>query len=1098
LVIGFATSHYKTREPSRPPEMCNRVFIAVVVIGCLGVPAAGQFNTGEIAGRVTDASGAVVPGVAVVATHAATGFQSERLTDESGSFFLPSLPIGDYVVSAQAQGFQRATASVTVAIGQTLSLSLELQVGDAEETIVINESAPLLQRDDAEISDVIDNATVLQTPLNGRQFLQLAQLTDGVVIPPGGTRGAALQQAGPLPNVGGQRSGHNIYLLDGVKVTDELFNNLVINPSIDSIQEFKIQKSLYAAEFGGKSSALINVATKSGGNRAHGSLYGFARNDRFDAHNYFDDPERPVPPLRQNQFGFSLGGPIRRNRTFFFTSYEGQRARRSITRTFSVPTMATRAGDFSGDDPVCNPFAGAAGSCSPFPNNQVPVDSVAAELLKHLPEPTATGSVQNLTAVEREIRDLDQFSVRLDHRFTDRDNFFARFSTFDGEETQPFGTSVLNEDLVPGFGRLLTTKNRNLAIGHFRSFGTRLVNEFRFGWLDVSGGQVSQNRGIDFASEAGLMGTTDVLQDMGFPQVSTSGQFNTFGDPTSFFSRDNAHVEFFDNVLIDRGKHRIKFGVYFFRLQFRPENPESARGAFTYTGQWTRNPLADLVLGYPTSAQVGLGRGAQDSRTSWLHGYVQDDWQASSNLTLNVGFRYEINQHMRETENRLSSVDVFAPGGRFVIASDGEGRISNEAQERLPSLPIPWVTSNEIGWDRSLLRPGYNRYAPRFGLAWRPRGQDKTVLRAGYGIFLNQWAYSVQTALTRNLPFFQLKRIDAPSDVLVPTLKTASILTSDASGTIGGSVMDYNYRTEYTQTWSAGIQHEIAHDTVIEAFYMGSRTTGADNSTIRNVPEPGPGPIDMRRPVTALGAVRAIRFDGNSLYQALTLKAQRRFARGLSFLTSYTLSRSTDDASSPGATAFEANVPQNVRDIRAEWALSSFNHTHLFSGSATYRPDFLDFAGGWKQAVAGDWSVSGVARMVSGAPFTVNLGVDRANIGSGPAQRPDVLGDPNLSSGRTPDRWFNVEAFSMPVAFTFGNSGRNNVTAPGLAAVDFSARKHWPIKESAVLAFSWDIFNLFNRANFDVPSRIAFTPNFGRIFSASNAREMQFGLRLEF
>ena len=212
---------------------------------------------------------------------------------------------------------------------------------------------------------------------------------------------------------------------------------------------------------------------------------------------------------------------------------------------------------------------------------------------------------------------------------------------------------------------------------------------------------------------------------------------------------------------------------------------------------------------------------------------------------------------MRETENRLSSIDVFAPGGRFVIASDGEGRISNEAQERLPLLPIPWVTSNEIDWDRSLLRPGYNRYAPRFGLAWRPRGQDKTVLRVGYGIFLNQWAYSVQTALTRNLPFFELKRIDVPSDVLVPTLKTASILTSDATGTIGGSVMDYNYRTEYTQTWSAGIQHQIAHDTVIEAFYMGSRTTGADNSTIRNVPEPDPGPIDMRRPVTALGAVRA-------------------------------------------------------------------------------------------------------------------------------------------------------------------------------------------------------------------------------------------------
>lgn len=1078
--------------------MANKGLIVFILFGCLGIPAAGQFNTGEIAGKVTDASGAVVPDVVVTANHSATGFHAERRSDGSGNFFLPSLPIGDYSVSAQAQGFQRATADVSVAIGQTLNVTLKLEVGDAQETIVITEPAPLLQAEDAEISDVIDNQTVLQMPLNGRQFLLLAQLTDGVVIPPGGTRGEALQQAGPLPNVGGQRSGHNIYLLDGVKVTDELFNNLVINPSIDSIEEFKIQKSLYSAEFGGKASALINVATKSGGNRVHGSAFGFMRDDGFDARNYFDDPDRPVPPLRQQQFGASLGGPIVQNRTFFFASYEGQRTKRSLTRTFSVPTLAMRAGDFSGGDPVCNPFAGPRDACIPFANNQVPVDLVAQRLFEHLPEPNALGSVQNLTSVEREVRDLDQFSLRLDHRFTDADTFFARFSTFDGDETQPFGTSVLNEDLVPGFGRFLATKSRNLAVSHTRSFGARLLNEFRFGWLSVSGGQASQNQGVDFASGAGLMGVTQVRQDMGFPQISTSGQFSTFGDPTTFVSRDNEHVEFFDNVLIDRGAHRIKFGVYYFRLQFRPESPDVARGSFAYTGQWTGNPLADLLLGYPTSAQVGLGRGAQDSRTSWLHSYVQDDWQVTRNLTFNMGFRYEINQHMRETQNRLSSVDLFTGGGRIVIASDDEGRIAEEAQGLLPLLPVPWVTSEAAGWDRSLTRPGYNRYAPRVGLAWRPGGTDRTVLRAGYGIFLNQWAYSVQTAFTRNLPFFLLKRIDVPSDQSLPALKTATILTSDATGAIGGSIMDYDYRTEYTQTWSAGIQHEIARDTVVEAFYMGSRTAGADNATIRNVPLPGPGRIDARRPVSALGAVSAIRFDGNSLYQALTVKAQRRFARGLSFLTNYTLSRSTDDASSPGATAFEANVPQNVRDLRAEWALSSYNHTHLFAGSATYRPDYLDFAGGWKQALAGNWSMSGIVRAESGAPFTVNLGTDRANIGSGPAQRPDVTGDPNLDSGRTPERWFNTDAFSLPQAFTFGNSGRNSVTAPGAATVDFSARKSWPLKEPASVTFSWDVFNLFNRANFDVPGRIAFTPNFGRIFSARNAREMQFGLRLEF
>lgn len=1078
--------------------MPNKGLIAVILLGCLGIPAAGQFNTGEIAGRVTDASGAVMPGVAVTATHAATGFHSERRTDAGGTFFLPSLPIGDYSIAAQMQGFRRTTADVTVAIGQTLNVTLKLEVGDAQETIVVTEAAPLLQAEDAEISDVIDNGTVLQMPLNGRQFLLLAQLADGVVIPPGGTRGEALQQAGPLPNVGGQRSGHNIYLLDGVKVTDELFNNLVISPSIDSIQEFKIQKSQYAAEFGGKASALINVATKAGGNRVHGSAFGFVRDESFDARNYFDNPSRPIPPLSQQQFGASLGGPIVQNKTFFFASYEGQRVRRSLTKTFSVPTMAMRAGDFSGQNPICNPFAGAPGTCAPFTNNQVPVDAVAARLFERLPEPNGPGSVQNLTSVEREVRDLDSFSLRLDHRFSDADTFFARFSTFDGDETQPFGTSILNESLVPGFGRFLGTKSRNLAVSHTRSFGARLLNEFRFGWLSVSGGQSSQNQGVNFASEAGLLGVTDVLQDMGYPQISTSGQFSTFGDPTTFVSRDNDHIEFFDNVLIDRGAHRIKLGAYYFRLKFRPESPDVARGSFAYTGQWTGNPLADLLLGYPTSAQVGLGRGAQDSRTSWLHSYLQDDWRVTSNLTINMGFRYEINQHMRETQNRLSSIDLFTPGGAFVIASDDEGNISGEAQGLLPLLPVPWVTSDAHGWDRSLLQPGYNRYAPRFGLAWRPGGQNRTVLRAGYGIFLNQWAYSVQTAFTKNLPFFLLKRIDVPSDQAVPTLNTATILTSNATGAIGGSIMDYDYRTEYTQTWSAGIQHEVTRDTVVEAFYMGSRTAGADNATVRNVPLPGPGPIQARRPVSALGGVNAIRFDGNSLYQALIVKAQRRFTRGLSFLINYTLSHSVDDASSPGPTAFEANLPQNVYDIREEWALSSFNHTHLLAGSATYRPDYFDVAGGWKQALGGNWSLSGIVRAESGAPFTPNLGTDRANIGSGPAQRPNVSGDPNLSSGKTPERWFNTDAFSLPEPFTFGNAGRNSITAPGAAVVDFSARKQWPVKESVNVAFSWDVFNLFNRANFDVPGRIAFTPSFGRIFSAKNAREMQFGLRLEF
>ncbi len=317
---------------------------------------AAQTNTGEISGVVRDSQGGVLPGTTIVAEHVESRTRVERVTDQQGRYFLPSLRVGTYLLTVELTGFRRVLRSgVIVQLGQTLTLDFTLEVGGLTEEIRVTGDVPLLQATNAEISDVIENRQVVQIPLNGRNFLALAQLSDAVVIPPGGTRGDALQQAGPLPNVGGQRSGHNIYLLDGVKVTDELFNNLVINPSVESIQEFKIQKSQYPAEFGGKASALINVATRAGANTFHGSLFEFLRHDKFDARNYFDPRDQPIPPLRQNQFGGALGGPFVRDRSFFFFSYEGQRVRRSLTKTFSVPTQAVRSGDFSGFAQICDP-----------------------------------------------------------------------------------------------------------------------------------------------------------------------------------------------------------------------------------------------------------------------------------------------------------------------------------------------------------------------------------------------------------------------------------------------------------------------------------------------------------------------------------------------------------------------------------------------------------------------------------------------------------------------------------------------------------------------------------------------------------------------
>jgi hypothetical protein len=463
------------------------------------------------------------------------------------------------------------------------------------------------------------------------------------------------------------------------------------------------------------------------------------------------------------------------------------------------------------------------------------------------------------------------------------------------------------------------------------------------------------NRGNTFAQDVGLLGVTSDPRDTGFPQMSTGGLYSTFGDPTVFTTRDNQHFELFENITLDRGAHRVKFGAYYFHLQLRPEQPDNARGAFTYTGQFTGNAFADFLLGYPTSAVSGIGRGDENGRTNWLHLYAQDDWQARDNLTFNLGLRYEFNQHMYDTSNRLSSIDLEA--GRFVIASDDDGTIDSSASDLIDEIPIPYVTSASAGWGRGLLDPSTVRLAPRAGFALAVN-DARAVIRGGYGIFLNQWAYSVQTAFARNLPFFFTKQIDVPSDVRVPMLQTRDMLTSSATGTVGGSIMDYAYNVEYSQTWSGGLQYQLRPALMAEVSYMGTWTLGADNATIRNVPEPGPGPIQARRPIPELSRINAIRFDGKSIYHALTLKLERRLANRFAYNVSYTLSQSKDDASSPGATESEANVPQdvgNIFDESGEWARSSFDHTHQFIASGVYQVPFLADATGLGHALLGGW-----------------------------------------------------------------------------------------------------------------------------------------------
>jgi hypothetical protein len=532
-------------------------------------------------------------------------------------------------------------------------------------------------------------------------------------------------------------------------------------------------------------------------------------------------------------------------------------------------------------------------------------------------------------------------------------------------------------------------------------------------------------------------------------------------------------------------------------------NPNGARGIFSFTPRWTSssttaadgNAFADFLLGFPTTGQVGLGRADLDANTNWLHLYIQDAWQITPSFRFDIGLRYEFNQNMTDSQNRFAAIDTLFPGGRFVVASDEDGNVT-ASPEMLAQIPIPWVPSSSIGWNNSLLNTSYLRFAPRAGIAWTLPDRFKTVVRAGFGIYPNQAAYSIIHNFAQNLPFFVVKTVNT-SPAPTPAFSTPTILTTNTLGNVGGANLDHRFLIEYNEVWNLNVEHELSPTTVVSAAYVGSWTVHADSATVLNVPEPGAGDIAPRRPIPQLSGITTIRWDGWANYQALMLKVARRFSRNLLFDVNWTWSHSIDDASDPGATAHETNLPQDVGDLKAEKSESSFDHRHRLVANVVWPIPMGQGATGWRQALLADWQVGSAFAVQSGAPLTINTASDPANIGNGPAQRPNMNGDPN-EGPKTPEQWFDTSVFSLPAPFTFGNAPRNAVVGPGLVSVDLSLQKAFSLTESVRLQWRTEIYNLFNRPNFNIPNRIAFTPNFGRISSAQDSRQLQLALKLSF
>jgi hypothetical protein len=1064
------------------------VWTAILAIS--GAVSFAQMNVAEISGIVTDPAGDVVSGAAIIATNAATGLKFNALTNDSGRYLLTQLSPGLYSMSVEATGFKEiARENVILHAGEELALPFSLTLGERTDIVVVSEGPGGLQTESGQIKDVIENQQVVDLPVKDREFLELALLGPGVVNPPGGTRGDSLQQTGKLINILGQRTGHNLFLVDGVSVTDEYFNNVVLNPSPDATQEFSISKTDYDAEFGGKSGGVINIITRSGTNSFHGSVYEFLRNNVFDARNFFAPPNQQTP-FRENQFGAAVGGPLARNRTFFFVNYDGQRIVDSVSQLFSVPTPAQRSGMFS--TPIVNPANGAS-----FPNStiNVPLDPAAIALLARVPLPNLPGAANNLLAIDRQTNDTNQYNARMDHQFSLIDSAYARVSVFTATEFDPFGSSVLNEALLPGFGRNLTTHSANASMGEAHTFSGRLLNEFRFGFLRVSGGQSDPNAGTPFAAQYGLQGTTANPSDVGYPQVSLSNTFTTMGSAAGFTSRVDRNFELYDNVTFQSGAHTIKFGGYFFHLNFNPSYPNDARGIYTYSGAYSGNALADLLLGYPSQAQVGIGGGAENAHTSWAHFYVEDGWKITRSLTVDAGLRYEFNQNLYAQSNQTSDIDLAAPGGPAFVVAGTTGNLPPATAALAALSPIPVVSAASVGWNNSLLTPKSIRLSPRFGLAWKL--PHETVFRAGFGIYTNQAAYSVLQNLAENEPFFLVKTV---TNSARPVYTTEDILNANPTGAIGANSVNHDFAIEYNEVWNAALQKRLKGGTTIEINYVGSRTVHADSSTVLNVPSTIGGP----RPIPQLAAFPTIRWDGWATFNAMTLRVARRFNHGLSFDANYTLSKSMDDASDTGTTNAEYNLPQDPFAVGQEKALSSFDHRQRFTANAVYALPFARTSRGLRHSVLSGWRAAGILTAQTGAPFTVNLssaaGQNVSPIGlvsGNNLERPDLIGNPNAGP-QTPGEWFNAAVFALPAQNTFGNAGRNIVTGPGLITLDLSLQKEQTLYERLKLQFRFDVYNSLNCANFNLPGRIFGAANFGVISSAGDPREMQMALKVLF
>jgi outer membrane receptor protein involved in Fe transport len=1099
----------------------SMVLVLVSSLLCLRpADARAQITTADLVGTIRDVSGGIVPGVTVTMTNEATGVTRSATTGEGGTYVFTALPPGVYTLTAELAGFRKVERTgVELQVNQRAQIDMQLEVGLVTESVKIEGAPPLLESQSSVLGTVIQEKQVQELPLNGRNFVQLATLAPGVSGAGSGMRGTIMSGTRPddlRPGtelfVNGNRENSNNYLYDGIDNNTRLTLVIVMRPNVEAIKEFKVQTNLYSAEQGRNPGGQVNVVTKSGGNTVQGVLYGFLRDDRFDANNFFANRSgQAKPPFRQNQFGGAIGGPISRNRTFFFADYDGFRQRLGRVFVTTVPTDKMRQGDFSEVGTIYDPLTtvsvpGGTFTRQAFAGNIIPRDRwdpVTARLIDAYPRPTSSALANNLVTTPTRTQDWNQFDVRIDHSHGARNSLLGRYSRSETATVNPYtfpqvqlaglskAVGLGNEDTFAGPSELLA---EHAVFGWVHVFSPRMLLDSRAGYnhfnLEFTQGDVAP--GDQLGELLGVPNANQQDGQDGIPIFSPAGYTGVGHSRSLPILRRERTFQYVSNLTFAGDTHTFKAGFDVRRRHMSEFQTNRGNGRFNFSSSITNNPanntgghvMASFLLGAPSLIEQDYLLVDAAIRTTEYSVYVSDDWRATSKLTLNLGLRYELDTPATESSNAWANFD--------------------------PTTATVLIAGRNGVSDTAGIRTYKKMFAPRVGFAYHLA--QHTVVRGGAGIFWNTPGHGGNAfRLHRHVPFGPIYSFN-PGNQFVsrrvsdgfPTIPPLDLTLADSpSGSVIG--VDPDYRPGYAQQFNLTVERELPGSLLLKTSYVGNIGRHLDTTYNLNQAVPGAGSVNSRRPFFAvrptLADVTWAVSDGSASYHALQFSAEKRLTHGLSGLLSYAWGHSIDTVGQSFGGGADGPLPQDPRNRAADRGNSPFDIRHRLTFAWTYA---LPFGQGrrWLNgpgALAyffGGWQINGLHLFQTGLPFTPTLSAPTVNTGTG--SRPDRIGDGRLESP-TVDRWFDITAFTTPAPFTYGDSGRNILYGPGRVNVDFSVFKEFRVRQSVRLQFRAECFNLLNTPQFDLPNATIGAGNAGTITSiVGTPRQIQFGLKALF